>query len=38
MDLQRWLSSAVAAVEDWQEGFGPYQPDASLIRIDASGW
>ena len=34
MDLQRWLSSAVAAVDDWQEGFGPYQPDASMRISD----
>ena len=34
MDVQRWLSSAVAAVEDWQEGFGPYQPDASMWISD----
>jgi len=34
VDVQRWLSSAVAAVEDWQDGFGPYQPDASMQISD----
>jgi glutamate/tyrosine decarboxylase-like PLP-dependent enzyme len=34
VDLQRWLSSAVAAIEEWQEGFGPYQPDPSLLVTD----
>jgi len=30
MDLRRWLSSGVDAVEDWQAGFGPFERDASL--------
>jgi len=34
MDLRRWLTSGVDAVEDWQAGFGPYQPDASLWVSD----
>jgi glutamate/tyrosine decarboxylase-like PLP-dependent enzyme len=34
VDVQRWLSSAVAAVEDWQDSFGPYQPDASMRISD----
>jgi glutamate/tyrosine decarboxylase-like PLP-dependent enzyme len=34
VDVQRWLSSAVAAIEDWQSGFGPYQPDPSMRVSD----
>jgi glutamate/tyrosine decarboxylase-like PLP-dependent enzyme len=34
MDLRRWLTGGVDAVEDWQAGFGPYQPDASLWVSD----
>ena len=34
MDLERWLSSAVAAIEEWQDGFGPYQADPSLLVTD----
>ena len=34
MDLQAWLSSAVAAIEEWQDGFGPYQADPSLLVTD----
>jgi glutamate/tyrosine decarboxylase-like PLP-dependent enzyme len=30
VDVQRWLASAVAAVEEWQDGFGPFQPDPSM--------
>src|SRR5580698_5531923 len=29
MDIRRWLTSGVDAVEDWQATFGPFQPDAS---------
>jgi glutamate/tyrosine decarboxylase-like PLP-dependent enzyme len=34
VDLQGWLSSAVAAIEEWQDGFGPYQADPSLLVSD----
>jgi glutamate/tyrosine decarboxylase-like PLP-dependent enzyme len=34
MDLQRWLSSAVAAVAEWQEGFGPFEADPSMLVSD----
>jgi glutamate/tyrosine decarboxylase-like PLP-dependent enzyme len=34
VDLQRWLSNAVAAVEEWQDGFGPYHTDPSLLVSD----
>jgi glutamate/tyrosine decarboxylase-like PLP-dependent enzyme len=34
MDLRRWLSSGVDAVEEWQAGFGPYERDASLRVSD----
>src|SRR5215472_9150843 len=34
VDLQRWLSNAVAAIEEWQDGFGPYQADPSLLVSD----
>jgi glutamate/tyrosine decarboxylase-like PLP-dependent enzyme len=34
MDLQRWLDRGVAAVAEWQDGFGPYQPDPSLLVSD----
>jgi len=30
VDVQRWLASAVAAVGEWQDGFGPFQPDPSM--------
>jgi glutamate/tyrosine decarboxylase-like PLP-dependent enzyme len=31
VDLQGWLASAVAAVAEWQEGFGPFEADPSLL-------
>jgi glutamate/tyrosine decarboxylase-like PLP-dependent enzyme len=34
MDLQRWLSGAVAAVAEWQEGFGPFEADPSMLVSD----
>ena len=34
MDLQHWLSNAVAAIEEWQDGFGPYQADPSVLVSD----
>jgi glutamate/tyrosine decarboxylase-like PLP-dependent enzyme len=34
MDLQRWLDSAVTAIAEWQDGFGPYQADPSLVVSD----
>jgi glutamate/tyrosine decarboxylase-like PLP-dependent enzyme len=34
VDLQRWLSNAVAAIEEWQDGFGPYEGDPSLLVSD----
>ena len=34
MDLQAWLSSAVKAIEEWQEGFGPFQADPSMVVGD----
>jgi glutamate/tyrosine decarboxylase-like PLP-dependent enzyme len=34
VDVQRWLSSAVAAVEEWQDGFGPFQRDPSMLISD----
>ena len=34
MDVRRWLSSGVDAVEDWQAGFGPFEPDPSLRVSD----
>jgi glutamate/tyrosine decarboxylase-like PLP-dependent enzyme len=34
VDLQRWLDGAVAAVTDWQQGFGPYQADPSVLVSD----
>jgi glutamate/tyrosine decarboxylase-like PLP-dependent enzyme len=34
VDVQRWLSSAVAAVEDWQDSFGPVEPDPSMLVSD----
>ena len=30
MDLQRWLGSAVEAIGEWQDGFGPFEADPSL--------
>src|SRR5499427_8162928 len=34
MDLQAWLSSAVKAIEEWQEGFGPFEADPSMLVGD----
>src|SRR6202050_916737 len=34
MDIRRWLTSGVDAVEDWQTPFGPFQPDGSLQISD----
>ena len=34
MDVQRWLSSAVAAVQEWQDSFGPFQRDPSMLISD----
>ncbi len=34
MDLQHWLSSAVAAIAEWQEGFGPFEADPSMLVSD----
>jgi glutamate/tyrosine decarboxylase-like PLP-dependent enzyme len=34
MDLQRWLSGAVEAIAEWQEGFGPFQADPSMLVSD----
>ncbi|MDH6582713.1 DNA-binding CsgD family transcriptional regulator [Streptomyces sp. SAI-133] len=30
MDLQHWLGRATEAIQEWADGFGPYQPHASL--------
>ena len=35
MELERWLGSAVAAVKDWQDGFGPFQQHESLRVTEA---
>src|SRR5437763_16970639 len=34
MDLQAWLSSAVKAIEEWQDGFGPFETDPSMLVSD----
>ena len=34
MDLQRWLSGAVEAIAEWQEGFGPFEADPSMLVSD----
>ena len=34
MDLEHWLSNAVAAIEEWQDGFGPYHADPSVLVSD----
>jgi glutamate/tyrosine decarboxylase-like PLP-dependent enzyme len=36
MDLQRWLSTGVAAIDDWQAGFAPFERDPSLRISDES--
>jgi glutamate/tyrosine decarboxylase-like PLP-dependent enzyme len=35
VDVRQWLSNAVAAVQDWQDGFGPVEPDPSMLVSDA---
>ncbi len=30
MDLQRWLSRGLAAIGDWQESYGRFEPDETL--------
>jgi glutamate/tyrosine decarboxylase-like PLP-dependent enzyme len=32
--MQRWLSRGLAAIEDWQDSFGPFEPAASLRVSD----
>ena len=34
MDLERWLSQAVLAIEDWQRGFGEFDQHPSLQVSD----
>jgi glutamate/tyrosine decarboxylase-like PLP-dependent enzyme len=34
MDLQRWLTTAAEAVQDWQLGFGDFEPHESLQVTD----
>jgi glutamate/tyrosine decarboxylase-like PLP-dependent enzyme len=34
VDLQQWLSSAVTAIGDWQDGFGPFEPAPSMQVSD----
>ena len=34
MDLQGWLGSAVKAIEEWQDGFGPFETDPSMLVSD----
>jgi glutamate/tyrosine decarboxylase-like PLP-dependent enzyme len=34
MDVRRWLSRGVDAIEDWQATFGPFEPDPSLRVSD----
>ena len=34
MDLQRWLTSGVAAIQDWQDTFAPFRPDSSVNVSD----
>jgi glutamate/tyrosine decarboxylase-like PLP-dependent enzyme len=34
MDVRRWLSRGVDAIEDWQATFGPFEPDVSLRVSD----
>src|SRR5579859_5724166 len=34
MDLQGWLGSAVAAITQWQDGFGSFETDPSLLVSD----
>ena len=34
MDLHRWLGEGLAAIGDWEQTFGPYQPHQSLQVSD----
>ncbi len=34
MDVQQWLSSAVTAIGEWQDGFGPFEPHRSMRVSD----
>ena len=34
MDVQRWLSSGVDAVADWEAGFAAFRPDPSAAVTD----
>ncbi len=32
--MQRWLNRGLAAIEEWQDSFGPFDPDQSLLVSD----
>ncbi len=34
MDLRQWVSRGIDAVQEWQTGFGPFEPHASLQVSD----
>jgi glutamate/tyrosine decarboxylase-like PLP-dependent enzyme len=34
MDLRQWLASGIGAVQEWQAGFGPFEPHVSLQVSD----
>jgi glutamate/tyrosine decarboxylase-like PLP-dependent enzyme len=34
MDLRQWISRGIDAVQEWQAGFGPFEPHASLQVSD----
>jgi glutamate/tyrosine decarboxylase-like PLP-dependent enzyme len=34
VDMERWLSRGLAAIEDWQDSFGPFDRDPSLRVSD----
>jgi glutamate/tyrosine decarboxylase-like PLP-dependent enzyme len=34
MDLRRWLDTGLAAITEWQDGFGPFAPHESLRVSD----
>jgi glutamate/tyrosine decarboxylase-like PLP-dependent enzyme len=34
MELKRWLAAGVAAIGDWEDGFGAYEPHSSLAVSD----
>jgi len=34
MDLRQWISHGIGAVQEWQAGFGPFEPHASLQVSD----